>query len=69
MPEDYLKQMESEHRIKDKGKWIWQQIGSRPNHYFDCEGMQTAAGTMLKLIGRESVHVDCDEDAQTVETS
>ena len=37
VPEDYLKQMESEHRVKDKGKWAWLQIGSRPNHYFDCE--------------------------------
>lgn len=49
-----LKQMESEHRVKDKGKWIWLQIGSRPNHYFDAECMQTAAATMLKLIGREA---------------
>ena len=66
VPEDYLKQMESEHRIKDKGKWIWQQIGSRPNHYYDTEGMQVAAATMLKLIGRESIqsdNSDTDQDA------
>ena len=58
--------MESEHRIKDKGKWIWQQIGSRPNHYYDTEGMQVAAATMLKLIGRESIqsdNSDTDQDA------
>jgi len=50
--------MESEHRTKEKGKWIWLQIGSRPNHYFDCEAMQIAAATMLKLIGREAAAQD-----------
>jgi hypothetical protein len=60
VPEDYLQQMESEHRVKDKGKWAWIQIGSRPNHYFDCEAMQTAAATMLKLIGRESIELEVD---------
>jgi hypothetical protein len=35
VPEEYLAQMESEHRTKKNGKWIWEQIGSRPNHYFD----------------------------------
>ena len=53
--EDYLAQMESEHRVKDKGKWIWLQIGHRANHLWDCECMQVAAATMLKIIGRESV--------------
>ena len=59
MPDDiddeYLAQMESEQRVKDGGKWIWKQIGKRPNHYLDCEAMQAAAATMLKLIGREAV--------------
>lgn len=54
IPDEYLTQMESEHRTKEKGKWIWLQIGNRANHYFDCEAMQTAAATMLKLIGREA---------------
>ena len=36
------------------GKWMWEQIGSRPNHYFDCEAMQVAAATMLKIVGREA---------------
>jgi len=51
----YLAQMESEQRVKDGGKWLWKQIGKRPNHYLDCEAMQAAAATMLKLIGREAV--------------
>jgi len=55
--DDYLAQMESEHRTKENGKWIWLQIGNRPNHYFDCEGMQTAAATMLKIIGREAIEL------------
>ncbi|QYY34597.1 terminase gpA endonuclease subunit [Ruficoccus sp. ZRK36] len=53
--EDYLSQMESEHRAKEKNTWMWKQIGKRPNHYWDCESMQAAAATMLKIIGRESV--------------
>ena len=53
--DEYLAQMESEQRVKDGGKWLWRQIGKRPNHYLDCEAMQAAAATMLKLIGREAV--------------
>jgi hypothetical protein len=47
--------MESEQRVKDGGRWMWKQIGKRPNHYLDCEAMQAAAATMLKLVGREAV--------------
>jgi phage terminase large subunit GpA-like protein len=64
--DDYLAQMESEHRIKEKGVWMWKQIGSRPNHYFDCEAMQAAAATMLKIVGREAsgpVEVDSAPEA------
>jgi phage terminase large subunit GpA-like protein len=53
--EDYLAQLESEHRTKEKGVWMWKQIGNRPNHYLDCEAMQACAATMLKIVGRESV--------------
>lgn len=53
--EDYLAQMESEHRIKKNGKWLWERIGSRPNHYWDTEAMQVAAATMLKIVGREAI--------------
>ena len=49
--EDYLKQMESEHRIKKGNSWIWEQIGNRPNHYLDCEAMNCAGALMLKIIG------------------
>ena len=51
--DEYLAQMESEHRIKDSKRWIWKQIGSRPNHLWDCEAMQVVAVVMLKLVGRE----------------
>jgi hypothetical protein len=47
--------MESEQRVKHGGKWFWKQIGKRPNHYLDCEAMQAAAATTLKLVGREAV--------------
>jgi hypothetical protein len=33
----------------------WPATWEVPNHYFDCEAMQAAAATMLKLIGREAV--------------
>ena len=49
--EDYLKQMESEHRIKKGNSWIWEQIGNRPNHYLDCEAMNCAGTLMLKIVG------------------
>jgi hypothetical protein len=62
VPEEYLAQMESEHRIKKNDRWIWEQIGSRPNHLFDCESMQAAAATMLKIIGRES-SIDAGSEA------
>lgn len=52
--EDYLKMMESEHRIKKGNNWIWEQIGNRPNHYLDCEAMNCAGALMLKIIGNDS---------------
>jgi len=51
--DDYLGQMESEHRVNLNGTWRWKQIGQRPNHYWDCECMQVVAAVMLKIIGRE----------------
>ncbi len=53
-PAEYLSMLDSESRVFDKGRWIWVQIGSRPNHYLDCEAMQVAAAAMLKLVGQES---------------
>ena len=52
--EDYLKQMESKHRIKKGNSWIWEQIGNRPNHYLDCEAMNCAGALMLKIIGNDA---------------
>ncbi|MCB1209484.1 MAG: phage terminase large subunit family protein, partial [Verrucomicrobiales bacterium] len=62
--DDYLGQMESEHRVRKGGKWLWEQIGKRPNHYWDCEAMQVAAAVMLKLVGRESVSEPHGDDAE-----
>jgi hypothetical protein len=53
--DDYLAQMDSEQRVRKGGKWLWERIGKRPNHYWDCEAMQVAAAVMLKLVGQESV--------------
>jgi phage terminase large subunit GpA-like protein len=62
--EDYLAQMESERRVKKGDKWVWEQIGSRPNHYWDCESMQIAAATMLKIVGRESLSLAENESPE-----
>lgn len=48
--EDYCRQIVSEARVrKPSGKVIWVQK-SRDNHYFDCEAMQAAAGSMLNVL-------------------
>lgn len=54
-PKEYLSHLESEQRVNHNGRWQWDPIGDRPNHWFDCEAMQVAAAYMLKLIGRDSV--------------
>jgi hypothetical protein len=41
--------------VKKGGKWMWERIGKRPQHLFDCEVLQICAAFMLKLIGREAV--------------
>jgi hypothetical protein len=60
VPDEYLAQMESEHRVQKNGKWMWVQIGNRPNHYFDNEVAQVCAALMLKIVGAETVgpHID-----------
>ena len=55
--ENYLKQMESEHRIKKGNSWIWEQIGNRPNHYLDCEAMNCAGALMLKIVGNNKIEI------------
>ena len=54
-PQEYLDMLDSEYRTMDHGRWIWQQIGTRPNHYLDCEAMSICAAIMLKLVGGESI--------------
>lgn len=49
-PAHYIKQLSAERRNADTG--IWEQIGHRPNHFFDCETMQVCAAVMLSLVGR-----------------
>ena len=53
-PADYLDMLDSESRTYEKGRWVWRQIGNRPNHYLDCEAMQVCGAIMLKLVGSES---------------
>lgn len=51
-PVNYLKMLSSERR--DNLKQVWEQIGQRPNHYFDCEVMNVCAALMLNLVGLKS---------------
>ena len=62
VPEEYVSQMESEHRVKKGDKWQWVQIGKRPNHLFDAECLQVLGAVMLKIIGGESVDTPLPED-------
>ena len=57
VPDEYLKQMESERRTKKGNSWEWQIVGRRANHLWDCEVMQTCVAVMLKVIGRETMSV------------
>lgn len=50
VPEEYLKMLDSEQRVKNGNSWGWRQIGKRPNHYWDCEAMQVCAAYMMKLF-------------------
>ncbi len=54
-PPEYHQHMDSERRVKRGQRWLWERIGKRPNHLWDCEAMQIGGGLMLKLIGQEAV--------------
>lgn len=46
-PKNYEKMLYSE-RKNEKG--VWEQIGHRPNHFFDCEAMQICFALMVGLV-------------------
>jgi phage terminase large subunit GpA-like protein len=58
----YLRQLDSERRMKEGKKWVWKRIGKRHNHYFDCAVMSVVAALMLKVIGEESVDISAHDD-------
>jgi len=63
VPQEYLAQMQSERRtITSGGKPIWEQIGDRPNHFFDTECIGLLPAMAYKLTGR--VDQDSSEDGQ-----
>ena len=62
VPEWYLKHMDSESRVKKGSKYVWEQIGRRPNHGWDFTVMAYAALVMSKLLGKESVADGTDGD-------
>lgn len=70
VPDEFLRQMESEHRVKLRtGKSQWEQIGKRPNHFFDTEAMGVAGLVMMKLIGRESLADNDPADEEIAENT
>ena len=52
VPEEYIKQMQSERREVRAGKPIWEQIDRRPNHFWDCEVIITLPAMAWRLIGK-----------------
>jgi hypothetical protein len=66
----YRKQLDSERRVKQtNGSFLWEQIGKRDNHLWDCEAMQVVAALMLKIIGADSVPVTAEEEAAAAAAS
>lgn len=71
--DDYEKQMSSEIRTRSSStkRPEWRILGSRANHYWDCEVMGMIIPTLLRIIGREAKKVeqekiDSDDDADEV---
>lgn len=60
VPEEYVKMLDSEQRVKKGKSREWRQIGKRPNHYWDCEAMQVCAAYMMKLFKCESDNLSKD---------
>jgi len=51
--DDYSDQMASEVRRRRRdGKPLWEQIGNRANHLFDCEVLQLLPAYLLRLVDR-----------------
>ncbi len=48
-PASYERMLYSE--VKNDVSGIWEQIGSRPNHFFDCEAMNIAMAIMTDIVG------------------
>jgi len=68
VPEEYIAQMVSEKRtISTSGRPLWEQIGDRANHFWDCEVINLLPALAWKLTGRAEQMVAA-EDA-TVENS
>ncbi len=54
----YTAQMNSEIRVRETDDYgrkisVWKQLGSRPNHWWDCECMQIVAALIFGIIGGE----------------
>ena len=65
--ETYLKQMDSEERgKKPNGKYVWDPIGARDNHLWDCEVLFVVFLAMMKLTGG-GIETNASEGKQTVE--
>jgi hypothetical protein len=56
VPEEYIVQMQSERRtVSSSGKPIWEQIGSRGNHFWDCEVIGMLPALAWRLTGKEDL--------------
>lgn len=51
--DEYTRQMQSEHRTRSEtGRPVWEQVGERANHLWDCEVIGLLPALMARLIGR-----------------
>ena len=58
VPEEYIKQMQSEKREVRAGKPIWEPIDRRANHFWDCEVIITLPAMAWRLIGKAADFVE-----------
>lgn len=73
---EYFKQLQSEHKVKEKGRSVYKQQGSQANHLLDCEQMQMAVSSRLlrggvfllrEPVGVVQVHQAQPDDAEPEE--
>ena len=67
---EYMRHLNSERKIQTvdaatkKTRTRWRQIGSRPNHMWDCEAMQVAVAIRMRLIPEVTTLADIADEVE-----